>query len=74
MGESKIWALFPLCLIWLIWRERNRRHFDGIESTMYRLKTFLFWISLFSWESRESNPTLEQYLDFMDLSHSHCGV
>lgn len=37
--RRKIWALIPLCLMWLIWREWNGRHFDGVEMPLHRLKS-----------------------------------
>jgi hypothetical protein len=29
--SSEIWKSIPLCLMWIIWRERNKWTFEGIE-------------------------------------------
>ena len=31
--SSKIWNLVPLCLLWCLWRERNQRTFEDLESS-----------------------------------------
>lgn len=43
----------------LIWRQRNRWYFD--RDVLFKIKS-LFLSTLFSWESREYNPTLNQFL------------
>ena len=30
---SSIWNLVPLCLMWCLWRERNRQTFEDMESS-----------------------------------------
>ncbi|KAI8547283.1 hypothetical protein RHMOL_Rhmol07G0182900 [Rhododendron molle] len=35
------WFLISLCLMWIIWQERNSRCFDGVENPLYRIKSFL---------------------------------
>ena len=30
---SSIWNLVPLCLMWCLWREQNRRTFEDMESS-----------------------------------------
>lgn len=40
-GSGTIWLVFPLCLIWCIWRERNARCFEGAEISVVNLK-YLF--------------------------------
>ena len=34
----------------------------------------VFIILLFSWESREGNPSLDQFLDFIEVFDTHSGV
>ncbi|KAI8548083.1 hypothetical protein RHMOL_Rhmol07G0244900 [Rhododendron molle] len=38
--RKQTWALIPLCLMWVIWRERNLRCFEGIEMPLPRIKSF----------------------------------
>ena len=30
--SSQIWNLVPLCILWCIWKERNRRTFEDLNS------------------------------------------
>ena len=45
---SDTWNMVPACLMWLIWKERNRRPFEDMESSLDQLKT-LFAHTLFDW-------------------------
>ena len=46
--SSKIWNLVPLCLQWCIWRERNQRTFEDLDSSRDQLLCS-FSGSLFDW-------------------------
>ena len=46
--SSNIWNLVPLCLMWCIWRERNRRTFEDLDRSEDQLLA-LFSGSLFDW-------------------------
>ena len=39
--SSKVWNLVPACLMWLVWKERNARTFEDVESPIDKLKTLL---------------------------------
>ena len=45
---SKVWNLVPACLMWLVWKERNVRTFEDVESPIDMLKTLLAR-TLFEW-------------------------
>ena len=45
---SSIWNLAPLCLMWCLWREQNRRTFEDMESSDDQLLAS-FSSSLFDW-------------------------
>jgi len=32
-NSLNIWNLVPLCLMWILWRQRNKRTFEDMEST-----------------------------------------
>ena len=42
------WKAIPLCLMWIIWHERNNWAFEGIEHTTTELKMIVLK-SLFDW-------------------------
>jgi hypothetical protein len=46
--SSDIWNMVPLCLMWLIWKERNCRTFEDKENTESQMLNE-FSISLFDW-------------------------
>ena len=46
--SSHIWNLVPLCLMWCIWRECNRRTFEDLDRSDDQMLT-LFFSSLFYW-------------------------
>lgn len=62
----KLCILSPLCLMWLIWGEQNSMYCDWVERPLFMLKS-LFLSSLRSWESRECNPTVDQFLNIVDI-------
>ena len=45
---SSIWNLAPLCLMWCLWKGRNRRTFEDMESSDDQLLAFISG-SLFDW-------------------------
>ena len=45
---SDTWNMVPACLMWLIWKEWNRRTFEDTESSLDQLKTLLAH-TLFDW-------------------------
>ena len=45
---SSIWNLAPLCLMWCLWRERNRRTFEDMDSLEDQLLAS-FNGTLFDW-------------------------
>jgi hypothetical protein len=46
--SSGVWNLIPSCLMWTIWRERNKRTFENMETPL--AKTIeLFFVTLFDW-------------------------
>ena len=39
--------MIPHCLMWVIWRERNARTFEGIERSIHELKLYSFYFYFF---------------------------
>ena len=44
MGKSrrKVWWVATLCLLWMVWKERNKIAFDNEELSIQRMKNYLF--------------------------------
>ncbi len=43
---SDIWNLVPLCLMWTVWKERNRRTFENMELSRDALANIFFVLFL----------------------------
>ena len=64
---SSIWNLVPLCLMWCLWRERNRRTFEDLDSSDDQLLAS-FSDSLFDWSRAwglTSNDSLPMFLSLL---------
>ena len=46
--HSKVWQAAPLCLFWMVWKERNRLAFNGGVLNIQKLKNS-FACTLWSW-------------------------
>jgi hypothetical protein len=64
-GKGVIWNAVPLCLMWLIWKERNQRAFEGLERSSTELKMFLLR-AMFDWMFTINSLTFSSLLDFVD--------
>ena len=41
--REKAWRVAPLCLLWTIWKERNRRAFDDVERNDQEIKSIFLY-------------------------------
>ena len=55
----------PLCLMWLIWLERNRRTFEDLSESVIRLKGNFLAILHF-WDSGLVSPDAWSFLEFLE--------
>ena len=62
--SSDFWNLVPLCLMWTIWRERNRRTFNDVFKTTLQLLD-CFTSTLFDWSTAMGFTTSNSVLDFI---------
>ena len=46
--RKKVWKIAPLCLFWMVWKERNRIAFNNEELSIQRMKNS-FVCSFWSW-------------------------
>jgi hypothetical protein len=63
------WRLAPLCLLWCIWRERNARLFENIETSMVELRKRLLNM-LYFWIVSHNCLNNFTYVDFLNLFSS----
>ena len=61
-----IWKIVPIYIFWTIWRERNNRCFEDLESSMEEILASLLY-SLYLWTAAYLSPLSLSYTDF--LSH-----
>ena len=70
MGKKreKVWRPAPLCLFWIVWRERNSVAFDNEIFSAHRMK-LLFICSIWYWSnvySRDRDRSLIDFLTWME--------
>jgi len=69
-GRAKeVWRLAPLCLLWCIWRERNSRLFEDVETLMVKLWKRLLNM-LFLWIASHHCLNSFSYVEFLNLFSS----
>jgi hypothetical protein len=68
-GQLKeAWRLAPLCLLWCIWRERNARLFEDVETTMVELRKG--WLTtLYSWIAPHHSLSAFTFVEFLNVFH-----
>ena len=69
-SHNAIWNATPLCLMCLLWRERNSRAFEDLESHFVELKMLLR--TLFHWMAALSSHSLHSVFDLIDSSFLLC--
>ena len=63
-GLLVMWRAIPLCLMWLIWKEYDRRAFEDVERPLMELK--LFFRALHEWITVLPNHSSSILLAFID--------
>jgi hypothetical protein len=63
--NNTIWNAIPGCLMWITWRERNRRAFEDIERQTVELK-LIFIRNLMEWMAAGSSQVYPSILSFID--------
>jgi hypothetical protein len=64
--SKEVWRLAPLCLLWCIWRERNARLFEDVETPMVELRKRLL-NTLYSWIAPHHSLSVFTFVDFLNL-------
>ena len=60
-----IWNAIPLCITWIIWKERNNRTFEDLEHLLASVKLSLL-CTLYAWMATLSGHSFSSILDFLD--------
>ena len=60
-----VWNLIPLAIWWSVWKERNRRIFEGKELSLFSFK-FYFLRILYSWSQAFDDSANLTFVDFVD--------
>jgi hypothetical protein len=64
-----VWKMAPLCLMWVIWRERNARCFEDTSRSFEEiLHDFLF--TLYTWVADCLAPLVISFHDFLSCFSS----
>ena len=62
--SAVVWKMMRICIFWSIWRERNNRCFEDLESSLEEILAFLLY-SLYSWTVAYLSPLPLSYADFL---------
>jgi hypothetical protein len=62
--SAVVWKMVPICIFWSIWRERNNRCFEDVESSLEEILASLLY-SLYSWTAAYLSPLYLSYADFL---------
>uniref|UniRef100_A0A2N9I8S1 Reverse transcriptase domain-containing protein n=1 Tax=Fagus sylvatica TaxID=28930 RepID=A0A2N9I8S1_FAGSY len=64
-SHADVWGAVPLCVMWVLWCERNLRVFEGQERTVLELKLVLLR-TLFDWLHCSSSYSPSYFEEFLD--------
>jgi len=62
-GSATSWKMVPICLFWCIWRERNLRCFENLESSLEEVLE-LFLHTLYVWSMAYLYPLSISFAEF----------
>jgi hypothetical protein len=62
--SAAVWKIAPICLFWCLWRERNNRSFEDLESTLEEI-LFSFYLTLYFWTTAYVHPLSFTFADFL---------
>ena len=65
-GVGGIWQAAPLCLIWCLSRELNAHCFEGMESSVGKLKQYYLLRTLYEWTLSSMAFSIEGIQDSLD--------
>jgi hypothetical protein len=66
---KEAWQLALLCLLWCIWRERNARLFEDVETSMVEIRKCLLNM-LYLWIASHHCLNGFSYVEFLNLCSS----
>jgi hypothetical protein len=59
------WRLASLYLMWCIWKKRNARNFEDIETSVVELKMIMFR-ALYTWIAPHHSLLFSSFSDFLE--------
>ena len=65
--NGNIWNAIPLCIMWILSKERNSRMFNGLERLLVELK-LIFLYTLYDWMAALTSHSFSSFLGFLDCS------
>jgi len=60
-----VWNLIPLAIWWSVWKERNRRIFEGKDLSLLDFKMYFLRV-LYTWSQALEDRVNLTFVDFVD--------
>ena len=61
--SSDIWNMVPICLMWTVWKERNRRTFEDVSQSNRQILESLT-LTLFDWSRAWGFTSCSSFTEF----------
>jgi hypothetical protein len=62
--SAAVWKMVPICILWCVWKERNLRCFEDLESSMENIVASFFRM-LYFWTVAFLSPLSISFSDFL---------
>jgi hypothetical protein len=63
--SAAVWKIIPICLFWCLWREKNNRSFEDLESALEEIYPLFYHMLLYLWTMAYVHSLSFSFDDFL---------